>query len=242
MITKNIFNIHPLYYIVGTICFLTGNFKDFIIFSSIIIVHEFGHIIGAVICKWNIEKVILLPFGGMTIFKEQIDKPLKQELLITILGPLFQIIFYFLYNDNYLFDYYNKVILLFNLLPIYPLDGSKLVNVLLNRLFSFKNSHIITITISFIMLVLTILFSISKGNLLFILILSFLVINNIKEIYKHKYYFNKFLLERYLYPHQFKRKKTIKKINQMKRQTSHMFIINKKCFTEKEIMTKMFDN
>ena len=50
-------------FIIGFICFLTGNFKNFIIFSSIIIVHELGHIIGALIFKWKIDKIILLPLA-----------------------------------------------------------------------------------------------------------------------------------------------------------------------------------
>ena len=77
--TKNIFKIHPLFYLTAFICVITANFKNFIIFSSIIIVHELGHIIGAIIFKWKIDKVILLPFGGITIFQENIDKSLKEE-------------------------------------------------------------------------------------------------------------------------------------------------------------------
>ena len=61
--TKNIFKVHILFYIVALFCILIGFFKEFIIFSSIIIIHELGHIIGALIFKWKIEKVVLLPFG-----------------------------------------------------------------------------------------------------------------------------------------------------------------------------------
>ena len=97
MTTKNIFKIHPLFYLTAFICVITANFKNFIIFSSIIIVHELGHIIGAIIFKWKIDRVILLPFGGITIFQENIDKSLKEEFIIAILGPLLQLVFYFLY-------------------------------------------------------------------------------------------------------------------------------------------------
>ena len=241
MITKIKFKIHPLFYLTSFICFITGNFKDFVIFTSIIIIHELGHIVGALICNWNIEKVILLPFGGITIFKEHLNKSLKQELLITILGPSFQLIFYFLYKNNPNFSNFNNLILFFNLLPIYPLDGSKIINILLNRLFSFKFSHKMTIFISIITLIILILLGI-KYNLLIILILIFLIIELIKEIYKHKYYFNKFLLERYLYNFKFKRNKIIKNINQMKKETKHILYVDKKYCTEKEILMKMFDN
>ena len=239
MITKNIFKIHILFYITGFICFLTGNFKNFIIFSSIIIVHELGHIIGAFIFKWKIDKVILLPFGGITIFNESIDKPLYQEFIIAILGPTFQLIFYLLYKNNEIFNYYNIVILLFNLLPVHPLDGSKIFNIIFNEFFSFKESHILTILTSFLTFII-ILFGF-KYNLLLILILFFILLELVNEVGKHNYYFNKFLLERYLHQNNYRKKKTITKIKKMKKQTKHLFKIEEKYYTEKQIIQKLFD-
>ena len=237
--TKNIFKIHPLFYLTAFICVITANFKNFIIFSSIIIVHELGHIIGAIIFKWKIDKVILLPFGGITIFQENIDKSLKEEFIIAILGPLLQLVFYFLYSDNPIFNQYNLTILLFNLLPIYTLDGSKIVNILFNEFISFKRSHILTIITSFITLLVVIL-SI-KYNLLLYLILLFIVLEIIKEINKHNYYFNRFLLERYLYNNEYSKSKIIDNIKKMKKQTKHIFKINNKYFTEREIIRNLFD-
>lgn len=239
MITKNIFKIHVLYYVVALVSFLTGNFKNFIIFSAIIIVHETGHIVGAWIFKWKIDKVILLPFGGITIFKENIDKSLKQELIIALLGPLFQILFYLIFKDNAAFNHYNMAILLFNLLPIYPLDGSKILNIFFNELVSFKKSHILTIVVSEITLFF-LLFK-TRINLLLLLILFFLIVEIIKEIVKHKYYFNRFLLERYLYNYNYKKRKTITKLTQMKKQTKHLFKIGNIYHSEKEVIKKLFD-
>lgn len=237
--TKNIFKIHPLFYLTAFICVITANFKNFIIFSSIIIVHELGHIIGAIIFKWKIDRVILLPFGGITIFQENIDKSLKEEFIIAILGPLLQLVFYFLYSDNPTFNQYNLTILLFNLLPIYPLDGSKIINILFSEFISFKRSHILTIITSFITLLVVIL-SI-KYNLLLYLILLFIVLEIIKEINKHNYYFNRFLLERYLYNNEYSKNKIIDNIKKMKKQTKHIFKINNKYFTEREIIRNLFD-
>ena len=237
--TKNIFKIHPLFYLTAFICVITANFKNFIIFSSIIIVHELGHIIGAIIFKWKIDKVILLPFGGITIFQENIDKSLKEEFIIAILGPLLQLVFYFLYSDNPTFIQYIFTILLFNLLPIYPLDGSKIVNILFNEFISFKRSHILTIITSFITLLVVILSV--KYNLLLYLILLFIVLEIIKEINKHNYYFNRFLLERYLYNNEYSKNKIIDNIKKMKKQTKHIFKINNKYFTEREIIRNLFD-
>lgn len=240
MIIKNIFKIHPLFYIVGFICFITGYFKIFVIFSSIILFHELGHIIAGLICRWRIDKIILLPFGGITIFKESLNKPLKEELFIALLGPLFQVVYFFIIDDV-VFRNLNLIILLFNLLPIVPLDGSKLVNVFLNIFLPFKKSHILTIYISMISIIFIFFTIIFKFNILFLLILIFIFIEIIKEYYKHEYYFNKFLLERYLYNFNFKKIKKIKNIKDIYKNKKHIIYFDKKYCTERELLVKMFD-
>ena len=78
---------------------------------------------------------MLLPFGALTLFHEKINRPLKEEFIILIMGPIFQLIgTYFLCVFYYpLALEYSLVILGFNLLPIFPLDGSRLVNIILNK-------------------------------------------------------------------------------------------------------------
>ncbi len=233
---KTIFKIHFLFYLVAFICFITGNFKIFVMFTTIIIVHELGHIIGGLLFKWNLEKIILLPFGGITIFKENLNKPLIQEFIITILGPLFQCSL-FLINDLE-FITYNKFILLFNLLPIIPLDGSKIINILSNLISSFYKSRCVNIYFSIITLIFVVLFY--KINLLFILVTLFLLKEIITEVIKNKFYFNKFLLERYLYRFNFKHIKYVKGVKEFKKGKKHLIYSNG-WQTEREILTKMFD-
>ena len=38
---------------------------------------------------------------------------------------------------------YNKYILMFNLLPIYPLDGGRLLKIVCDKIFTYKNSKIV---------------------------------------------------------------------------------------------------
>ena len=240
---KNIFKIHILYYIVAIITILTGRFKDFIIINTIILFHELGHISMALYFKWKIKKIVLLPFGGLTIFDEYINRPIKEELLIAIMGPIYQIILYiFLFCIHIMtskIKEYNLLILVFNLLPIIPLDGSKILNLILNKVFCFKYSHMISIVISLISIILLILY---RFNLVIYMALMFLLIKTLKEFKEHKYTFNKFLFERYLYKFNFKKTKKINGINlnKMMRDKKHLFYKNH-YITEYEILKKKFD-
>ena len=82
--------IHPFFYLFSIICIVTGYFKNFIIISFIILFHELGHILVSQLFHWKIEKIVLLPFGGITIFHEFLNRPMKEEFFIAIAGPIFQ--------------------------------------------------------------------------------------------------------------------------------------------------------
>ena len=232
---KTIFKIHPFFYIFALICIITGYFKNFLVVTLIIIIHETGHIIASLLFNWKIDKVILFPFGGITIFNEYVNRPIKEEFFIAILGPLFQSILFII--DNNLIRMYNLYLLLFNLLPIIPLDGSKILNLLLNKIFSFKLSHKLSIIVSFI----TIILLMFKYNLVLYITILLLLIKTIKELYNHKYIFNRFLLERYMYKFNFRKSLIIRSKYKMKRDYNHIFKLNNKYIKEYDFLLKLFD-
>lgn len=244
LITKNIFRIHPFFYIFMFICLITGNIRDFLFFDCIIIVHELGHIVGGVLFSWRVEKVIILPFGGLTIFNNFINTSLFQQFVVTLLGPLFQIVFYlsishfFVLSDSVCF--YNYVLLFFNLLPIYPLDGSKFLYVILCLIFPFKYSHLVLCVFSLIFVIFVFVF-IGHFDLLVFLILLFLFVRVISEFRNHRFIFNKFLFERYIYDFNFRFVRRINSIGGMYLWCRHLFNEGGKCVTEREKLSKMFD-
>ena len=63
-------------------------------FDCIVIVHELGHIVGGVMFSWKISKIILLPFGGLTVFDNFVNTSLFEQFIVTILGPIFQIVLF----------------------------------------------------------------------------------------------------------------------------------------------------
>ena len=213
-------------------------------FMLLIFIHELGHIITSIYFKWDIDKIIILPLGGLTKYNIKINTPLKEEFLVAISGVLYQMIFYTLIKNRIDYEYFNFInyfILIFNLLPIYPLDGSKISNVILNKLFSFKKSINISIIISFIFIIISTIVFIKINKIVLVTILFLFI--EVNKLYKNrKYIFNKFLLERYLEKLKFRKRKKIDNIYQMKKDYTHIFLLNKKYITEKEILKKMFDN
>lgn len=224
--------IHPFTYIVFLISLLTGLYKELCTFLFIVIIHELGHITGGIIFRWKIDKVKLMPFGAITIFNELINKPMIEEFVILIMGPLFQFINYLIFKDITLyFNYYNYGLFIFNMLPIYPLDGYKLFSIILNKYIPYKKTLKIMLIISILCLVLFI-----RKDLIYIVILLLLFKGIISEFKMIDLIYNKFLLERYLYNFRFKKRKYINNITDMYKDCYH--ILGNK--TEKEVVYERF--
>lgn len=239
------FKIHPFFYLFGFIMVINGLFKDYIYITLILIVHELGHILAAIIYNWKIERVIILPFGCLTIFNELLNRKIKEEFIIVLMGPIFQIIFFLIFKNIFLSDLfikYHYILLFLNLIAIYPLDGSKILNLILNKFLSYYTSFKINIYVSYFFLILMFLYNIKYKNIMLFLYLLLLFINVLKENKNIKYRFKKFMYERYLYKLEFNKSKIIKNEYQMKRDYRHIFNINKKYYLEKEILSNIFDN
>lgn len=235
---KNIFHkiyIHPLYYLVAFLSILTGTFKVFSIITIIFLVHEFGHVMASIMLKWDIDKIIVLPFGCLTKYNELLNRKIYEEAIILVCGPLIQIIFNYFYPTPY-----HEWILFFNLLPIYPLDGSKIVLLFLNKIISYYKSYIIVFIVSFITVFIFLYYN---HDLIYIIMCAYLIIHLILHVLSIKVVFNKFLLERHLYSLKFNKTCIINSCNikKMKRDYYHYFKSDNKLYNEKIILLKMFD-
>ena len=150
-IMKNTFKIHSLTYLLIVISILSGRFKSIVLFIFIIIFHELGHMLTAKLFNWKIDKICIYPLGGLTLFNDRVNKPLLEELLVVIMGPIFQIIITLLiskYDTNVIL--FSNTLLLFNLLPIVPLDGGKILNIILFLFNPLKKSIVYIVRISYI--------------------------------------------------------------------------------------------
>lgn len=195
---------------------LCGMFKEFSFIFILLFFHELGHAIIGIILRWKIISITFYPYGGLTLFNKEENSSINEEILILLAGPIFQIITYLILDYYFKYDYirtYHLTILIFNLLPIYTLDGGRLLNLLLNKVFNYLKSFYITIIISFITIFLLILFCVFKyPNFNLMLLSIFLILKVIKSIKDIKYRYNKFLLERYLNDYSFKKTKVSKNL------------------------------
>ncbi len=211
---------------------------------SIIFIHELGHLLTARYFNWKIDKIYIYPLGGITKINDKINKPLKEEIIIVLMGPIFQMIYYYVLIKMGVQDIllFNLILLLFNLLPIYPLDGGKILNLVFSFFLSYKLSYKITFFFSFLFYIILVLFSLFYfHSLFFIIVIFFLIFKIIDEYSKKDYYFSKFLLERYLNNYRFKKIKFIKGINSMQRDKTHFFKKNNQVITEKEFLREHFN-
>ena len=242
---------HYTYLIIAFGFVITGYFSNLLIFTSIILFHEFGHYIIAKLNNLNPQEIVIYPFGGITKINTLINTKISKELSVAIAGVLFQTLYYLIIkvlHDNYIirdyifdiFKNYHYHILIFNLLPIHPLDGSKISNLILSIFLPYKLTNRITIIISIITLITIIKINYYNFNYTTILIIT-IIIDNLVKYYKNiNYLFNKFLLERYLYKIDLYKPKEINKIDHMYKEKYHIIKENNSYLTEKELLKRRF--
>ncbi|MFD2046214.1 site-2 protease family protein [Ornithinibacillus salinisoli] len=203
-------HLHPILLIFIVIAFLTGTFVELMIILLIVLWHELGHYIAAKAFKWRIQSIILWVFGGKMVTDEHGNKSIYEEAVVTIAGPFQHVLIYLLVSILSIYHvippffietiiFYNTVILIFNLLPIWPLDGGKLLFLLLTLFFPYRKAYHTIIMFSMITCIGLIIgqFLFYPFTLSTFLILLFLFMEN-KTEWKQRYYvFMRFLLHRY---------------------------------------------
>ena len=242
---------HYTYILIALGFILTGYFSNLIVFTSIIIIHELGHYITATLNKLKVEKIIIYPYGGLVKMNNLVNTSINKELTVAISGIIFQTLYYliivFLYNKGIVREYifnlfttYNTSILIFNILPIHPLDGSKLLNLLLSKILPFNIANKLNIIVSIVNIIIMIYINYYNFNYTTILIIGIILDNLIKYYKQLKYIFNKFLLERYIYKITYNKTKKITNLNHMYKDKYHIIKENNRYITEKQALSHKF--
>ena len=237
--------IHNITYITMLISFLSGYFQYIYILLLIIFIHEFGHFFISNLINIKANKIIIYPFGGLTIYDSDLNLNTNKELISLLGGITFQLLFYFLvviiHNNNLMthnvfniIKRINIILISFNFLLILTLDVGRLLNILLDKIFPYKLSNKLTLIVSILFLGLFIMY---KRTILSILLFVFLLKEIILEINNIDNKYMTFLFERYKNNYSFKKIKRINNLNKFKRDYYH--IING--ITERKYLSKLFD-
>jgi stage IV sporulation protein FB len=201
--------INPLFWFVVGIGVLTGYFREVLMIFTIVFIHEMGHAVAAHCFKWRIHKIELLPFGGVAEVEDAGNRPFHEELIVILAGPLqhiwMMLLSYALVHfsfwtstDHHLFIWHNLMILSFNLLPVLPLDGGRLVQLGCTFYFPYAKaltySRWVSGTCLSVLILLGVIWFPYQLNLW--VVLTFLVLTNYLEWKQRHYRFIRFLMSR----------------------------------------------
>ncbi|MBF7151095.1 MULTISPECIES: stage IV sporulation intramembrane metalloprotease SpoIVFB [Bacillus] len=203
-------SVHPLFWVIIVIGIFTARFKELLLLFCIVLIHELGHAFAAAHYNWRIKKIQLLPFGGVAELEEHGNKSLKEELVVVIAGPIQHIwmmaVGYILFETGwlgaelyYFFMWNNIIILAFNLLPIWPLDGGKVLFNVLSYRFPYLQAHEKMMKLSCVFFSVILVWQLlwNSNNIMMWVLLIFLAISLYREWKQRRYAFMRFLLERY---------------------------------------------
>ena len=161
------------------IFYFTHQIKIYIIIMFFSFLHELGHIIVGIILKMKIEKIEMLPCGFSSSFQANLkDYEYKiknanlltlKKIIIALAGPILSltlVIIFTYVNIPYITKqdaiYSNLLISIFNLIPLYPLDGGRIIKGILHIEFGKDKSESLTNSVSkTTIIVLTIVSSIA---------------------------------------------------------------------------------
>lgn len=209
-LNRPVFQVHPLFWVVMLLAIMTGQIVQVIVFFLVVLCHEFGHYFAARFFKWRIRGIELLPFGGVAHVEEWGNTSPKSEVLVALAGPFVNLLLYLLAKGlgaygllpqewAAFFMYCNVLVGGFNLLPIWPLDGGRIMHTLYSLFLPYRTSVLMSILISIAGSLLLILWSIKQPMIHAngLAIAFYLLFSNIIAYRLLHFQFLRFLLSRY---------------------------------------------
>lgn len=202
----------PSFYLVTLLAILTGYFNQYFIFAISILLHECGHLMMAFFFKWELDELKFFAFGGEMRFVGELNKPNREDLLISLAGVLmnglllviFFVISQFEVNEMQLkyvhsFIWAQLFIISFNLIPLPPLDGSRIVATILSSFLPYRVALKLICYFNVLFISVITIFTFLYDFRQFYVIVSFLLYSTMKFNRQVKYLFQRFLIHKKLY-------------------------------------------
>ena len=241
------FKIHPMFLVVIILSIMMGLGSDLFTVILALIIHECGHLMFLNIFKFKDNDISFYPFGGVIDYELKNDF-LYKEILISLGGVIFNLIFFYLFLKLKLFEmaHLNLFLLIINLIPVLPLDGGRVGLYLLSYVIPFKLSKIIICIFSVLVCVFLFIYYLVNYSGIYLLLLFAVVIKiNVFTLITLKKEYNKFLLLKYLHPNKKFRKKLTKMwlsnpLENLYYQKSLIFNYDSFTISEDELLNKNF--
>lgn len=115
--------------------------QTFLPFLFSVALHEMGHLLMLRFCKIDIQTIRLRAFGAQIV-----TEPLgyREEFAVAAAGPAFNFLLLILCSKKMpMVALVNLCLLAYNLLPIFPLDGGRMIRALLSMLLPERTVHIL---------------------------------------------------------------------------------------------------
>ena len=206
------FRIDLKIFILVILFLITNQIKIYAMIMLFAIIHEFGHLLAGILLGMKPEKIEIKPFGvsiDFNITRKDYNIKIRRgnlleikKIFVAFAGPVTNalIIIAFMVFPIFNFNAYDKMIIvfsnitliIFNILPIYPLDGGRILK---SMIYIFKGKHTAEIYIHIIsyitLIMITVISSIAilyLKNIAIFLAIIFLWGLQIKEhmIYKNR--------------------------------------------------------
>ena len=133
---------------------ITNQIKIYCIIMLFAFIHEIAHMVCGIILGYKPETFRIMPLGFSIEFKTKVDeynkkilksnKMVVNEIFIALAGPLINLIIVILgvlHNIDENIIYSNFLIFIFNLLPIYPLDGGRILRNIIKIFYGNRKSN-----------------------------------------------------------------------------------------------------
>ena len=159
--------IHPLFFALALLLILFGQAAAFLWTLAAVCLHEAGHAVAARARGYVVKSLVLYPYGAAMSAEEEMDR--VSCVVVGLAGPAANLLaaavllaLWWLFPAAYVFTrqflFANVAIALFNLLPVYPLDGSRVAAGLSgNRLLAMRRMQRAGVAVSVLLFALFIL-------------------------------------------------------------------------------------
>jgi Zn-dependent protease len=153
-----------------------------------VLLHELGHALAARQFGIGTRDIILLPIGGVASLERMPRNPF-QELWIAVAGPLVNVVIaatvfiglqYASLPANNLFRWFlnnlviaNTMLVVFNMIPAFPMDGGRVFRSLLAIFFPFSTATSIAVSVGKFCAIAMGLYGLFSGHLMLVLLAAF---------------------------------------------------------------------